>query len=101
MELFTNTELADMRPIYGLAEGNAQSKERLYRDPHRDAPDRLMFASLYHNLCEYGSLRVQNLRAVVTGLFIVFPINPLGESLESELSYFISNPVKKKPLYAD
>ncbi|GFX46705.1 hypothetical protein TNCV_4038531 [Trichonephila clavipes] len=34
---------------------------------------------------------------VVTGLCRVFPINPLGESLGPELSYFIANPLKKKP----
>ncbi|GFV23795.1 hypothetical protein TNCV_959891 [Trichonephila clavipes] len=31
MEHFTNTELADMRLIYGLAKGNARVAERLYR----------------------------------------------------------------------
>ncbi|GFT06535.1 hypothetical protein TNCV_3356551 [Trichonephila clavipes] len=30
MERFTNTKLADMRLIYGLAEGNARAAERVY-----------------------------------------------------------------------
>ncbi|GFS62139.1 hypothetical protein TNCV_476881 [Trichonephila clavipes] len=58
IERFTNTKLADMHLIYGLAEGNAREAKRLYREryPQRDTPDRRMFAILPHNLCEYGSL---------------------------------------------
>ncbi|GFW18805.1 hypothetical protein TNCV_5132581 [Trichonephila clavipes] len=41
------------------------------------------------------------MKDTVTGLYRVFPINPLGESLGPELSYFISNPLRKKPRYAD
>ncbi|GFV36958.1 transposable element Tc3 transposase [Trichonephila clavipes] len=39
MECFTNTELADMHLIYGLAEGKAREAERLYRErcQQRDA----------------------------------------------------------------
>ncbi|GFV81393.1 uncharacterized protein TNCV_2034021 [Trichonephila clavipes] len=52
MEHFTNTGLSDMHLIYGSAEGNAWLTERLYREkyPHRDAPDRMIFVNLYHNL---------------------------------------------------
>ncbi|GFV21907.1 uncharacterized protein TNCV_4525941 [Trichonephila clavipes] len=59
MEHFTNTELAGIRLFFGLAEGNALTAERLYRErcPHRDAPDHRLFANLHRNLCEYGSLR--------------------------------------------
>ncbi|GFX37900.1 DUF4817 domain-containing protein [Trichonephila clavipes] len=59
MECFTNTELADLYLIFGLAEGSTRAAEILHREnyPHRDAPDRRMFANLHHNLCEYGSLR--------------------------------------------
>ncbi|GFW16092.1 isatin hydrolase [Trichonephila clavipes] len=51
--------LADMHLIYGLAEGNARTAERLYRKryPQRDVPDHRMFANLHHKLCTYGSLR--------------------------------------------
>ncbi|GFV65478.1 hypothetical protein TNCV_1737151 [Trichonephila clavipes] len=39
MERFTNTKLADMQLIYGLAERNVRAAERLYREryPQRDA----------------------------------------------------------------
>ncbi|GFX48591.1 DUF4817 domain-containing protein [Trichonephila clavipes] len=59
MEHFTNSELADMHPIFGLPEENARAAQRLYRKryPQRNAPDHLMFVNLHHNLCEYGSLR--------------------------------------------
>ncbi|GFW66495.1 hypothetical protein TNCV_3310141 [Trichonephila clavipes] len=59
VESYPNTELVHMHLIYGLAEGNAQSAEKLYlkRYSQRDAPQRLMFANLNHNLFEYGSLR--------------------------------------------
>ncbi|GFV68462.1 hypothetical protein TNCV_3129181 [Trichonephila clavipes] len=42
MEHLTNTELADMYMVYGLAEGNARAVDRLYleRYPHRDASGR-------------------------------------------------------------
>ncbi|GFV01109.1 hypothetical protein TNCV_1010301 [Trichonephila clavipes] len=44
-ERFTNTKLADMHLIYGLAEGNARSAGRLQHEryPQRDVSDRLMF----------------------------------------------------------
>ncbi|GFX66770.1 DUF4817 domain-containing protein [Trichonephila clavipes] len=59
MEPFTNTELADMHLIYGLAEGNARAAERLFREWYlqKDASDLRMFGNSHPNLCEYGSLR--------------------------------------------
>ena len=59
MDIFTNSELADMYLMYVLAEGNARAAARLYREkyPQRDVPDHRMFSNLHHNLSEYGSLR--------------------------------------------
>ncbi|GFS60651.1 hypothetical protein TNCV_5073811 [Trichonephila clavipes] len=84
MEHFTNTELADMRLIYVLAEGNARAADRLCREryPPRDAPDRLMLAKLCRNLCEYGSLR-DNRHTI----FKIIPTHhlPMGDSSDRGL----------------
>ncbi|GFV47281.1 uncharacterized protein TNCV_4829371 [Trichonephila clavipes] len=48
----------DMHLIYGLTEGNAGSTEGIHeRYSQTDASNCLIFANLYHNLCEYGSFR--------------------------------------------
>ena len=46
MEHFTNTELADMYLIYGLAEENARAAGRLYYDRYsqKEAPYHRMFS---------------------------------------------------------
>ncbi|GFV38729.1 hypothetical protein TNCV_4420971 [Trichonephila clavipes] len=54
MGRFTNSKLADMCLIYGLAERNARAAERLY---FKRYPDCWMFSNLRYNLCEYRSLR--------------------------------------------
>ncbi|GFT12632.1 uncharacterized protein TNCV_5094091 [Trichonephila clavipes] len=61
MERFTDTELADMLLIFGLAERNARAALRLYleRYPRRDASDSRMFADLHHNLCESVCFQVR------------------------------------------
>ncbi|GFX82555.1 hypothetical protein TNCV_2167031 [Trichonephila clavipes] len=48
-----------MVQIYGLTKENARAAQRLYREryPQTNAPDQGMLSNLYHDLCEYGSLR--------------------------------------------
>ncbi|GFV47601.1 DUF4817 domain-containing protein [Trichonephila clavipes] len=59
MYLFTNSELADIHFIYGLADGNGRAAVRLYREryPTRRQPNHQTFARVHQNLVERGSFR--------------------------------------------
>ncbi|GFX19059.1 hypothetical protein TNCV_323631 [Trichonephila clavipes] len=59
MKRFTNTELADMHLIYGLAEGNAREAKILFaKGTHRDIylGQSQTFTNLHRNFWEYESL---------------------------------------------
>ncbi|GFX98880.1 DUF4817 domain-containing protein [Trichonephila clavipes] len=59
MYRFTNSELADIHFIYGLADGNGRAAVRLYREryPTRRQPNHQTFARVHQNLVERGSFR--------------------------------------------
>ncbi|GFW46040.1 DUF4817 domain-containing protein [Trichonephila clavipes] len=59
MYRFTNSELADIRFIYGLADGNGRAAVRLYRERYltRRKPNHQTFARVHQNLVERGSFR--------------------------------------------
>ncbi|GFX02091.1 DUF4817 domain-containing protein [Trichonephila clavipes] len=59
MYRFTNSELADIHFIYGLADGNGRVAVRLYREryPTRRQPNHQTFARVHQNLVERGSFR--------------------------------------------
>lgn len=58
MNNFTNTEMANMHFIYGLANGNAEEARRIYQDryPNIVIPCAKTFRTLHARLCETGSL---------------------------------------------
>lgn len=57
MENYTNSEMADMHFIYGLANGNAREARRLYmeRYPNRLIPNHRMFPNIHRRLVETGT----------------------------------------------
>lgn len=59
MPNFTNSEMADMHFIYGLANGNAREARRLYmeRYPNRIIPNHKIFSSIHRRLVETGTLK--------------------------------------------
>ncbi|GFT41032.1 DUF4817 domain-containing protein [Trichonephila clavipes] len=58
MYRFTNSELADIHFIYGLADGNGRADVRLYREryPTRRQPNHQTFARVHQNLLHEGFL---------------------------------------------
>ncbi|GFU31608.1 hypothetical protein TNCV_1235021 [Trichonephila clavipes] len=59
MYRFTNSELADIHFIYGLADGNGRAAVRLFREryPTWRQPNHQTFARVHQNLVERGSFR--------------------------------------------
>ncbi|KAJ4433273.1 hypothetical protein ANN_15532 [Periplaneta americana] len=55
-DMYSNQELAEIRFMYGKADGNAALARRLYQEryPQRQCPDRKTFVRLHYRLCEYG-----------------------------------------------
>lgn len=58
MENYTNSEMAEMHFIYGLANGNSREARRLYmeRYPNRMIPNHRMFSNIHSRLVETGTL---------------------------------------------
>lgn len=59
MVQFTNTEMADMHFVYGMAQGNCREAVRIYQEryPHRMVPNRKTFARIHERLCESGTFQ--------------------------------------------
>lgn len=59
MANYTNSEMADMHFIYGLANGNAREARRLYmeRYPNRMIPDHRIFSNIHRRLGETGTFK--------------------------------------------
>lgn len=57
MANYTNSEMAEMHFIYGLANGNAREARRLYmeRYPNRIIPDHRIFSNIHRRLVETGT----------------------------------------------
>ncbi|KAJ4452008.1 hypothetical protein ANN_03521 [Periplaneta americana] len=55
-DMYSNQELAEIRFMYGKADGNAAVARRLYQEryPQRQCPDRKTFVRLHYSLCVYG-----------------------------------------------
>lgn len=58
MQSYTNSEMAEMHFMYGLANGNAKEARRLYieRFPNRIIPDHRIFSTIHRRLVETGSV---------------------------------------------
>lgn len=58
MNLFTNSELTDNHFVYSLANGNVRTTVQLYWEkcPTGCEPNNQMFARVYHNFAERGSV---------------------------------------------
>lgn len=56
MAIFTNSEMAEMHFMYGLANGNAREARRLYmeRYPNRVIPNQRIFSNIHRRLVETG-----------------------------------------------
>lgn len=56
---YTNSELADIHYMYGLADGSARTARRLYQEkfPNRVTPDSRTFSNLHRRLAETGTFK--------------------------------------------
>lgn len=59
MDDFTNSEMADMHFVYGMAHGNARAARRMYqlRYPRRHVPNKQTFINIHSRLCERGNFK--------------------------------------------
>lgn len=87
---YTNSEMAEMHFIYGLANGNAREAQRRYieRYPNRLIPDPRTFTNIHRRLMETGSFHNKNVdagrpRAVRTPQIEEAVLNELNEHPET------------------